>query len=83
MFDGCKDHPNKKDIQQVFIEKICGRLQKLFTMFDIDETLEQRDIADYNVYLQLNKLNYTDADIADHMSYTKQQLANLIRKFTF
>ena len=52
-------------------------------MFDFEETPEQRDIADYNAYLQLNKLRYTEADIADHMSYTKQQLADLITKFTF
>ena len=52
-------------------------------MFDFEETPEQRDIADYDAYLQLKKLNYTEADIAQHMSYTKQQLANLIRKFTF
>ncbi len=58
-------------------------LQKLITMIDFEETPEQREIADYNAYLQLKKLNYTDADIADHMSYTKQQLENLITKFTF
>ncbi len=52
-------------------------------MIDFEETPEQRDIADYSAYLQLKKLNYTDADIAEHMSYTKQQLANLITKFTF
>lgn len=52
-------------------------------MFNIEETPEQRDIADYDAYLQLKKLNYTDAKIADHMSYTKQQLSNLITKFTF
>ena len=51
-------------------------------MFDIEETPEQTDIADYNAYLQLKKLNYTDVDIADHMSYTKQQLADLITKFS-
>ncbi len=52
-------------------------------MFEFEETPEQREIADYSAYLQLKKINYTDADIADHMSYTKQQLANLITKFTF
>ena len=52
-------------------------------MFDTEETPEQIDVTDYNVYLQLKKLKYTDADIAEHMSYTKQQLANLICKFTF
>ena len=51
-------------------------------MFDIQETPEQRDIADYSAYLQLKRLHYTDAKIADHMSYTKQQLADLITKFT-
>ena len=52
-------------------------------MFEFEETPEQREIADYSAYLQLKKINYTDKDIADHMSYTKQQLANLITKFTF
>ena len=52
-------------------------------MYDTQETPEQRDIADYNAYLQLKKLRYTHADVADHMSYTKQQLAHLITKFTF
>ena len=51
-------------------------------MFDIEETPEQRDIADYSAYLQLKKLNYTDVKIANHMSYTEQQLADLIAKFT-
>ncbi len=51
-------------------------------MFEFEETPQQRDVADYNAYLQLKKLRYTDADIADHMSYTKQQLASLITKFT-
>ena len=52
-------------------------------MIDFEETPEQIDIADYNAYLQLKNLKYTDAKIADHMSYTKQQLADLITKFTF
>ena len=52
-------------------------------MFDFEETPEQRDVADYSAYLQLKELNYTDAKIADHMSYTKQQLVDLISKFTF
>jgi hypothetical protein len=51
-------------------------------MIDIEETPEQIDIADYSAYLQLKKLNYTDTKIANHMSYTKQQLADLIIKFS-
>jgi len=51
-------------------------------MFNTEETPEQIDIADYSAYLQLKKLNYSDAKIAAHMSYTKQQLADLIAKFT-
>jgi hypothetical protein len=51
-------------------------------MIEFEETRQQRDIADYNAYLQLKKLRYTDAKIAAHLSYTKQQLANLISKFT-
>ena len=52
-------------------------------MFEFEETPEQRDIADYDAYLQLKKLNYTDAEVAKSMSRSKQQLANLIAKFTF
>ncbi len=52
-------------------------------MFDFEETPEQREIADYNAYLMLKEIHYTDAKIANHMSYTMQQLADLIVKFTF
>jgi hypothetical protein len=52
-------------------------------MFEYEETTEQTQIADYNVYLQLKKLKYTDSDIADHLSYSKQQLATLISKFCY
>ena len=51
-------------------------------MFDFEETPEQRDIADHYAYLLMKDLHYTDAKIASHMSYTKQQLADLIAKFT-
>jgi len=52
-------------------------------MFIIEETQEQTQIADYNAYLQLKSLRYSNTDIARHMSYTKKQLANLIVRFSF
>tara|TARA_R110002096_G_scaffold435456_1_gene660825 strand:+ start:627 stop:800 length:174 start_codon:yes stop_codon:yes gene_type:complete len=52
-------------------------------MIDIEENPEQRDVADYNAYLLLKDLRYTNEAAADHLSYTKQQLADLIVKFTF
>jgi len=51
-------------------------------MFNFEETQEQTQIADYNAYLQLKALRYSNRDIARHMSYTLQQLINLTTKFT-
>lgn len=47
------------------------------------ETTKQREVADYNVYLQLSSLNYTNEAIAEHMSYSKDRLSYLISKYTF
>ena len=47
------------------------------------ETPQQRDIADYNVYLQLKELSYTNEAIAEHLSYTKEDLGYLISSHTF
>ena len=52
-------------------------------MIDVQESQEQKDIADYSAYLQLKKLNYSFVDIANHLSYTEQQLEILLTKFTF
>lgn len=34
------------------------------------ETQNQKDIADYNVYLQLKEIQYTNEAIAEHLSYS-------------
>ena len=79
----CKDRQNKKDIQQVFIEQISGSLPKLYIMIDFEETPEQAEIAAHSAYLIMKGLHYTNAKIAEHMSYTNQQLASLISRYTF
>ena len=58
-------------------------LPKHFTMIVNKETPQQKDIADYNAYLLLKDLRYTNEAAANHLSYTKQQLVELITKFTF
>jgi hypothetical protein len=57
--------------------------QKLFTMDIYNETPEQKHIADYNVYLQLKQLHYSNAGIAEHLSYSKEDLGYLISRYTF
>lgn len=52
-------------------------------MTDFKETPQQKDIADYNVYLQLKQINYTNADIANHLSCSKKELGYLISRHTF
>ncbi len=47
------------------------------------ETPQQKEIADYNVYLQLKQLKYTNIDIANHLSYTKEELGCLVSQYTF
>ncbi|WP_407557327.1 hypothetical protein [Winogradskyella sp. 4-2091] len=52
-------------------------------MTDFKETPQQKHIADYNVYLQLRDLNYTNTDIAKHLNYSNEQLGYLISRYTF
>ncbi|MBO3096815.1 hypothetical protein [Gelidibacter pelagius] len=59
------------------------KVTKTFIMDIFDETPQQREIADHNVYLQLKDLNYTNEEIANHMSYSKENLGYLISRFTF
>lgn len=47
------------------------------------ETPQQTDIADYNVYLQLKQLQYSNTDIAKHLSYSEEDLGYLISRHTF
>ena len=47
------------------------------------ENDKQREVADYNVYLQLKELNYTNENIAKHLSYSKKELGCLISQHTF
>ena len=47
------------------------------------ETSHQTAVADYNAYLQLARLKYTNADIATHLSFSLEQLGQLISKFAF
>lgn len=48
-----------------------------------NETPQQKDIADYNIYLQLKNINYSNIDIAKHLSYTTKQLGYLISSYSF
>ena len=48
-----------------------------------EETPQQAQIADYNAYLQLKQLNYTNEAIADHLSYSKENLGYLISRYGF
>lgn len=57
-------------------------LPKHFTMIVNKETPKQTDIADYNAYLLLKDLLYTNEAAAYHLSCTKKQLMDLIAKFT-
>lgn len=52
-------------------------------MTDFKETPKQKDIADYNVYLQLKELNYTNTDIVKHLSCTNEEFGYLISRYTF
>ena len=45
--------------------------------------ISKKNVADYNVYLQLKQLNYTNEDIAKHISYSKKDLGFLISRNTF
>lgn len=47
------------------------------------ETQNQKDIADYNVYLQLKEIHYTNEAIAKHLSYSNEDLGYLISRFSF
>jgi len=47
------------------------------------ENKESKFIADYNAYLQLKSLQYTNTDIAKHLSYTIEDLGYLISRYTF
>lgn len=50
---------------------------------DLQENKNQKQFADYQAYLELKKLQYTNADIAKHLSYSKSDLGYLISRFTF
>ena len=49
--------------------------------FDFSESEEQKDIADYNTYIELKKLNYSDSEIAKQFYITISELEELINKF--
>lgn len=59
------------------------KVNKTFIMDLYKETPQQKDIADYNVYLQLKELNYTNKSIAEHLRYAKEELGYLISRHTF
>ncbi|MFV0531748.1 MAG: hypothetical protein ACK5MD_09985 [Flavobacteriales bacterium] len=50
---------------------------------DLQENENQKQVADYQAYLELKKLHYTNTDIAKHLSYSKKELGYLISRFTF
>ena len=52
-------------------------------MEQYNETPQQKDSANYNISLQLKKLNYTNEDIAKHLGYSNENLGYLISQFTF
>jgi len=47
------------------------------------ENKESKYRSDYNAYLQLKNLQYTNIDIAKHLSYAKEDLGYLISRYTF
>lgn len=51
-------------------------------LMEFKETLYQSQVCDYNVYLQLKQLNYTDHDIAQHMNISLDQLHSTVQQFT-
>ena len=58
-----------------------GLAQSLTQITQKHHTKEQ--VADYQAYLELKKLHYTNADISKHLSYSKSDLGYLISRFTF
>ena len=50
-------------------------------MFDLQENEKQKQFADFSAYLQLKKMNYTDKDISNHLSCTKEYLQMIKDKF--
>lgn len=52
-------------------------------MENLHETKQEKEAADYSAYLQLKNLNYSNTRIAEHISYTKQELGNLISTYYF
>ncbi len=49
----------------------------------IRENENSKSVADYNTYLQLKNLQYSNSDIAKHLDYTKEDLGYLISRYTF
>ena len=50
-------------------------------MFDLKETAKQKQFADFSAYLQLKQLNYTDNQVINHLSCSKEYLKMIIDKF--
>lgn len=56
-------------------------LYKKHITMKFKENQRQKEVADHSVYLQLKKLKYTNEEIANHLSYTNNELSILISKF--
>lgn len=69
-------------MQRVSFEIKARTLCKNFKMLFFKENNKQKQIADYSVYIELKQLNYTDLEIAKHLSYTEKELLELIEEFT-
>ena len=50
-------------------------------MFNTKETTLQSQFADFSVYLQLKRLNYTNKEAINHLSCTNEYLQIIIDKF--
>lgn len=61
----------------------CDGCQKSKIMNSQHESQHQKEIADYNTYLQLKTLKYSNVRIAEHLNYSKKQLGYLISSYHF
>lgn len=58
-------------------------LPKHFVMDNFNETLQQTEIADYNAYLQLKQLKFTNKLIAKQLGYSNDKFGRLLSNYTF
>lgn len=72
---------NKKDRQRLFFAIKRGILRQNLSTSSYKEHTTPKHIADYHAYCQLKQLNYTDNDITKHLSYSNEELKQLVSRF--